>query len=136
MADMYGQLTGKPAVLMGQGPFIASSGGFGILTEYESPQLIDPSRQEIVQIDIDPRNAVWVSIPRGDKPDRRFKDGPEPARGRDEGEGWRQNPRRCREGKKLAQKKTRRRLVRCTGVPLRCFADPAPTKCEGHRRGR
>lgn len=31
MADMYGKLTGKPAVLMGQGAFIASSGAFGIM---------------------------------------------------------------------------------------------------------
>ena len=31
MADMYGRLTGKPAVLIGQGPFIGSIGTFGIL---------------------------------------------------------------------------------------------------------
>jgi len=42
MADMYGRLTGKPAVLMGQGPFIASSGGFGILEAFlsSSPMLV------------------------------------------------------------------------------------------------
>jgi len=42
MADMYGRLTGKPAVLMGQGAFIASSGGFGILEAYlaSSPMVV------------------------------------------------------------------------------------------------
>ncbi|MGB2800400.1 MAG: thiamine pyrophosphate-binding protein, partial [Dehalococcoidia bacterium] len=42
MADMYGRLTGKPAALMGQGAFIASSGGFGILEAYlsSSPMLV------------------------------------------------------------------------------------------------
>ena len=42
MADMYGRVTGKPGVLMGQGGFIASSGGFGILEGYlyGSPMLI------------------------------------------------------------------------------------------------
>jgi len=42
MADMYGRMTGKPGVLMGQGAFIASSGGFGILEGYlfGSPMLI------------------------------------------------------------------------------------------------
>ncbi len=42
MADAYGRLTGKPAVLMGQGAFIASSGAFGILESYlyGSPMLI------------------------------------------------------------------------------------------------
>ena len=42
MADMYGRLTGKPAVLMGQGAFIASNGGFGILEShlFGSPMLI------------------------------------------------------------------------------------------------
>ncbi|QUW21280.1 thiamine pyrophosphate-binding protein [Sporosarcina sp. Marseille-Q4063] len=34
MAAAYGRLTGKPAILMGQGPFIASSGAFGILEAY------------------------------------------------------------------------------------------------------
>jgi acetolactate synthase-1/2/3 large subunit len=42
MADMYGRLTGKPAVLMGQGAFIGSSGGFGILEAYlsSSPMVV------------------------------------------------------------------------------------------------
>jgi len=42
MADMYGRVTGKPAVLMGQGAFIATSGGFGILEAYLSntPMLV------------------------------------------------------------------------------------------------
>ncbi|MEE9515834.1 MAG: thiamine pyrophosphate-binding protein, partial [Candidatus Adiutricales bacterium] len=42
MADLYGRVTGKPAVLMGQGAFIASSGGFGILEAYlsGSPMLV------------------------------------------------------------------------------------------------
>jgi acetolactate synthase I/II/III large subunit len=42
MADAYGRLTGKPAVLMGQGPFIASNGAFGILEShlYGSPMVV------------------------------------------------------------------------------------------------
>jgi acetolactate synthase I/II/III large subunit len=42
MAEIYGRVTGKPAVLMGQGAFIASSGGFGILEAFLSntPMLI------------------------------------------------------------------------------------------------
>jgi acetolactate synthase-1/2/3 large subunit len=42
MADMYGRMTGKPGVLIGQGPFIASNGGFGILEAhlFGSPMLI------------------------------------------------------------------------------------------------
>jgi len=42
MADMYGRMTGKPGVLIGQGAFIASSGSFGILEGYlsNSPMLI------------------------------------------------------------------------------------------------
>lgn len=42
MADIYGRIKGKPAVLMGQGAFIASSGGFGILEAYlsGSPMLV------------------------------------------------------------------------------------------------
>ena len=42
MADAYGRLTGKPAVLMGQGPFIASNGAFGIIESYTygSPMVI------------------------------------------------------------------------------------------------
>ncbi|MDO9333675.1 MAG: thiamine pyrophosphate-binding protein [Dehalococcoidales bacterium] len=42
MADAYGRLTGKPAVLMGQGAFIASNGAFGILESYlyGSPMLV------------------------------------------------------------------------------------------------
>jgi len=36
MADMYGRLTGKPGVLMGQGAFIASSGAFGIMEGFLS----------------------------------------------------------------------------------------------------
>ena len=31
MADVYGRLTGKPGVLLGQGVFIGSTGGFGIM---------------------------------------------------------------------------------------------------------
>ncbi len=42
MADMYGRITRKPAVLMGQGAFIATNGGFGILEAYlsNSPMLV------------------------------------------------------------------------------------------------
>ena len=36
MADAYGRVTGKPAVLMGQGAFIGTSGGFGIMEAYHS----------------------------------------------------------------------------------------------------
>ncbi|MFC2045872.1 thiamine pyrophosphate-binding protein [Chloroflexota bacterium] len=53
MADIYGRLTGKPGVLMGQGAFIASNGGFGILESYlyGSPMLVltDTSDGEISQ---------------------------------------------------------------------------------------
>ena len=34
MAQVYGRLTGKPGVLMGQGPWINTTGGFGILEAY------------------------------------------------------------------------------------------------------
>lgn len=42
MAEIHGRVTGRPAVLMGQGAFIASSGGFGILEGFLSntPMLI------------------------------------------------------------------------------------------------
>src|SRR5512139_1846317 len=42
MADMYGRLTGKPGTLMGQGAYIASSGGFGTIEAFlsNSPMLI------------------------------------------------------------------------------------------------
>ena len=42
MADMYGRMTGKPGVLMGQGAFIASNGSFGIMESYlsGSPMLV------------------------------------------------------------------------------------------------
>jgi len=42
MADMYGRLTGKPGTLMGQGAYIASSGGFGTMEAFlsSSPMLI------------------------------------------------------------------------------------------------
>jgi len=42
MADAYGRLTGKPALLMGQGAFIASNGAFGIMESllYGSPMLV------------------------------------------------------------------------------------------------
>jgi acetolactate synthase I/II/III large subunit len=42
MAEVYGRVTGKPAVFMGQGAFIASSGGFGILEAFLSntPMLV------------------------------------------------------------------------------------------------
>lgn len=42
MADMYGRLVGKPAVLMGQAAFIGSSGGFGILEAFlsSSPMVV------------------------------------------------------------------------------------------------
>ena len=42
MADMYGRLTGKPGVLAGQGAFIASNGGLGIMEGllYGSPMLV------------------------------------------------------------------------------------------------
>ena len=31
MADMYARITGKPAVVLGQGPWIGTSGGLGII---------------------------------------------------------------------------------------------------------
>ncbi len=42
MADMYGRMTGKPGVLMGQGAFIATNGGFGVLEGhlFGSPMLV------------------------------------------------------------------------------------------------
>ncbi|MGV9171233.1 MAG: thiamine pyrophosphate-binding protein [Promethearchaeia archaeon] len=42
MADIYGRITGKPGVLMGQGPWIGSNGTFGIIEAYEagSPMVI------------------------------------------------------------------------------------------------
>ena len=42
MADMYGRLTGKPAVLMGQGAWIGSNGAFGIMEAFMagSPMLV------------------------------------------------------------------------------------------------
>lgn len=42
MADAYGRLTGKPAVVMGQGAFIGTSGGFGIMEAFlsYSPMLV------------------------------------------------------------------------------------------------
>ncbi|MFC1935197.1 thiamine pyrophosphate-binding protein [Chloroflexota bacterium] len=42
MADVHGRLTGRPAVLMGQGAFIGTSGGFGIMEAYlsYSPMLV------------------------------------------------------------------------------------------------
>lgn len=42
MADMYGRMTGKPGVLIGQGPWIGSSGALGILEAFYagSPMLI------------------------------------------------------------------------------------------------
>jgi acetolactate synthase-1/2/3 large subunit len=36
MADMYGRLTRKPGVLVGQGAFIGTSGGFGIMEAFGS----------------------------------------------------------------------------------------------------
>ena len=42
MADVHGRLTGKPAVVMGQGAFIGTTGGFGIMEAYMSysPMLV------------------------------------------------------------------------------------------------
>lgn len=42
MADMYGRITGKPGMLLGQGPWIGSNGGFGIMEAFMagSPMLI------------------------------------------------------------------------------------------------
>ncbi|MBS0327923.1 MAG: thiamine pyrophosphate-binding protein [Proteobacteria bacterium] len=34
MAQVYGKLTGRPGILMGQGPWISTTGGFGILEAY------------------------------------------------------------------------------------------------------
>jgi len=34
MAEMYGRLTGKPGVIAGQGPFVASAGLFGLMEGY------------------------------------------------------------------------------------------------------
>ena len=36
MAEMYGRLTGLPGVFSGQGPFVASSGGFGLMEGHAS----------------------------------------------------------------------------------------------------
>ena len=36
MADMHGRMTRKPAVLIGQGPFIASNGALGIMEAYHA----------------------------------------------------------------------------------------------------
>lgn len=36
MADVYGRLTGKPGILLGQGVFIGSSGAFGIMEAFMS----------------------------------------------------------------------------------------------------
>ena len=36
MADMYARITGKPGVLVGQGPWIATSGGYGIVESFMS----------------------------------------------------------------------------------------------------
>jgi acetolactate synthase-1/2/3 large subunit len=42
MAEMYGRLTGKPGVLTGQGPFVASAGLFGMMEAYltSTPMLV------------------------------------------------------------------------------------------------
>jgi len=42
MADLYARLTGKPAVVMGQGPWIGTSGGIGVIESLHSglPMLI------------------------------------------------------------------------------------------------
>ena len=42
MADLYGRMTGKPALIMGQGGFMATSAGFGIVEAFlsNSPMLI------------------------------------------------------------------------------------------------
>ncbi|TXT60715.1 MAG: hypothetical protein BAJALOKI2v1_80007 [Promethearchaeota archaeon] len=42
MADMYGRITGKPGVLMGQGAWVGSNGAFGIMEAFfaGSPMLI------------------------------------------------------------------------------------------------
>jgi acetolactate synthase-1/2/3 large subunit len=42
MADMYGRITGKPALLIGQGAWIGTSGGYGIIESYMAgvPMLI------------------------------------------------------------------------------------------------
>ncbi|MHA1490534.1 MAG: thiamine pyrophosphate-binding protein [Promethearchaeota archaeon] len=36
MADIYGRITRKPGVLIGQGPFIATNGGLGIIEAYHA----------------------------------------------------------------------------------------------------
>lgn len=42
MADMYGRITGKPGVLLGQGVFVASNGSVGIMESFQSnsPMLV------------------------------------------------------------------------------------------------
>jgi acetolactate synthase-1/2/3 large subunit len=42
MADVYGRITRKPGILIGQGPFIATNGGVGIIEAYMagSPMVI------------------------------------------------------------------------------------------------
>jgi glyoxylate carboligase len=44
MADVYGRLTGKPGVLLGQGVFIGSSGAFGIMEAFMSSSPRIPAR--------------------------------------------------------------------------------------------
>ncbi|TFG06329.1 MAG: thiamine pyrophosphate-binding protein [Promethearchaeota archaeon] len=36
MADMYGRMTRKPGILLGQGPFIATNGGLGIIEAFHA----------------------------------------------------------------------------------------------------
>jgi len=53
MADMYGRLTGKPGILIGQGAFIGSSGLFGIIDAYlgSAPMIVltDESGTDFMQ---------------------------------------------------------------------------------------
>jgi len=54
MADMYGRMTGKPGVVMGQGAWIASNAGIGIIEAflYGSPMLVltDTSDRNLPQL--------------------------------------------------------------------------------------
>jgi acetolactate synthase-1/2/3 large subunit len=59
MADMYGRLTGKPGIVMGQGAFIGTNAVFGTLEAYlaGSPMLVLADTSEGDDFSLNPRNA-------------------------------------------------------------------------------
>ncbi|MBI4640134.1 MAG: thiamine pyrophosphate-binding protein [Candidatus Tectomicrobia bacterium] len=59
MADMYGRLTGKPGIVMGQGAFIGSNAVFGTMEAYlaGSPMLVLADASEGGEFSLNPRNA-------------------------------------------------------------------------------